>query len=94
MILQKNWERSDTTKTISVDGKTYECRRYTLQELQELFDGKVVVLDEAVIKNLDLVSRVLLDVCDTKTKNKVMEKYLLEGNSYTFWDFSPEPLLR
>ena len=81
-------------KTINVDGKSYECKRYSFDELKNSFDGKVVVLEDAIYKDMNLVSGILLDVCDAKEKKKLRLSYLKSSDkNFTFWDFSPTPLL-
>ncbi len=80
-------------KTITFNGNQYECKRYSLKELEEHFDGYVVVLEDAKFTDMSNISSgVLVDVFDIEQKNDMSKKYLLEGKEYTFWDLSPEPL--
>ena len=83
-----------TNNTIVFDGKSYECKRYSYEELKIMFDGKVVVLEDPVYKDMNLVSGVLLEVCDIKEKKNLRLKYLKSSDkNFTFWDFSQTPLL-
>ncbi len=80
-------------KTITFNGKQYECKRYSLKELEEYFDGYVVVLEDAKFIDMsNLKNGVLVDVFDVSKKIDMRKKYLLEGKKYTLWDLSPEPL--
>ena len=80
-------------KTITVDGKEYECRRYTLEELEKLFDEKTLVLEDVTFEDMNIVDGILLEACDIKSKREVMNKYMSMDGVYTFWDVSPEPIL-
>ena len=80
-------------KTITFNGKSYESRRYTLEELKNLFNGYVLVLEDATFEDMNLIDGILIEICETRTKREVMRKYALEEKSCTFWDLSPEPIL-
>ena len=81
-------------KTITVDGKQYERRRYDYEELKRMFDGRVVILEDAVYKNMNPVSGILLDVCNANEKRKRRLEYLKSSDKkFTFWDFTPAPIL-
>lgn len=73
-------------KTIMVDGKEYECRRYTAAELEKMLDGKIVVLDDAVPVGTRPESGVLLEVCTSETKDEVALKYLSNGKDFICLD--------
>lgn len=81
------------TKTVTVNGKKYPCKRYTTEELEETFSDCIVVLDDTRYKNMNLVSGILVDIFDISMKNKMREKYMEEGKNYDFLDLYPEPLL-
>ena len=80
-------------RTICFNGNQYECRRYSLKELEEHFDGYIVVLEDAEFTDMsNLKDGILVDVFDVSKKIDMRKKYLLEGKKYTLWDLSPEPL--
>ena len=79
-------------ETVKFNGKDYECRRYSLKELEDLFNGYVVALGEARFENMNLASGILVGVFNIEQKVSMRKKYLLEGKKYTLWDLSPEPV--
>ena len=83
-----------TSKTITVDGLQYDCKRYSYNDLKKMFDGKVVVLKDPEYKDMNLVSGILLDVCEESEINKRRLEYLkAPEKNLTLWDFSPAPIL-
>ncbi len=88
----KDSEKEPDMKTITFNGNQYECKRYSLKELEENFDGYVVVLEDAKLQDMELISGVLVDVITVEQKATVRKQYLLEGKKYTLWDLSPEPV--
>lgn len=89
----KDSEKEPDMKTITFNGNQYECKRYSLKELEEHFDGYVVVLEDAKFTDMsNLKNGILVDVFDVSKKIDMRKKYLLEGKEYTLWDLSPEPL--
>ena len=80
-------------KTISFNGKQYECKRYSSEELHEMFRGYAVALEDTETKDMNLVSGVLVDVFDSYDRNLMREKYMIEGLDYSVWDLSPQPIL-
>ena len=80
-------------KTITFNGNQYECKRYSLKELNKLFHGYVVVLEDVKIIDMSNISSgVLVDVFDIEQKNAKQEQHLLEGKEYFYLDLTPEPL--
>ena len=79
--------------SININGKQYEKRRYTYDEIKKIFNGKVVVLDDACIENMNLVSGILVDAFNIEEKINRRKKYMIEGKKYTLWDLSPEPII-
>ena len=88
----KNSEKEPEMKTITFKGNQYECKRYSLKELEERFNGYVVVLEDANLEDMELIDGVLVDVIEVEQKMAVRKQYLLEGKKYILWDLSPEPI--
>ena len=80
-------------QTVMFNGKEYECRRYTYNELKKLFEGYLVVLKDAVIKNLNVQSGVLVGVYEGSRKNELMKEALDNGWKYRFLDLRDAPIL-
>ncbi len=79
-------------KTIVFNDKQYECRRYSLRELEENFDGYIVVLKDAKLQDMELISGELVNIINIEQKNEVRKQYLINGDNYILWDLSPEPI--
>ncbi len=73
-------------QTIMFNGKEYECRRYTYDELEQLFDGYLVLLSDAVIDGSDVESGILVSVNKPCEKSELMLKDLKDGTDYEFLD--------
>ncbi|MBR1742437.1 MAG: hypothetical protein IJ733_11355 [Lachnospiraceae bacterium] len=81
-------------KTITVDDKQYECKRYTYEELSSMFYWKVVVLEDPIYKDMNLVSGILVEVGEPSEKDKLRIKCLkTKDRKLTVWSFSPAPIL-
>ena len=88
MITQKT-----EMKTITFNGNQYECKRYSLKELEKHFNGYIVVLEDAKFYDMsNLKNGILVDVFDISKKIDMRKRYLLEDKKYTLWDLSQEPL--
>lgn len=77
---------------VIIDGKKYERRRYTYDELRELFYDKVVILKDASIKDLNLVDGILVDACNPDEEDELAVEYNKDGYKYTFWGFCSFPV--
>ncbi len=78
---------------IRFDGKEYECKRYTYAELERMLYNRIAVLKDAEMKGGRVLSGVLVDVCDTATKEDTREKYFTHPKEYIFVDFTQIPLV-
>ena len=67
--------------SIVVEGKIYESKRYTYDELKNMFNGKVVFVENATMKGLYPIDGILINVCKTKDKDAIAYKYLTEGRN-------------
>ena len=80
-------------KKILFNGREYESRRYTLEELDKLFHGYIAIIEDPKYKNNILTSGKLIGLCDVKDKNKIRLNYMKSGiKNVTLWDLSPIPL--
>ncbi len=70
--------------TIRNGGLFFERRRYTFEELIELFPNRVVVLADYHFDHSDLIDGVLIDVCDIKDKDDREVESLKQGYHYLF----------
>ena len=89
----KDRKKEPDMKTITFKGRQYECKRYSSEELHKMFHGYAVALENTKIKDMNLVSGVLVDVFDSDDRNIMREKYMIEGLEYSVWDLSPQPIL-
>ena len=82
----------DDGSSIVVEGKIYESKRYTYDELKNMFNGKVVFVENATMQGLYPIDGILINVCETKDKDDIAYKYLIEGRNVEKIDFSTMPL--
>ena len=82
----------ETNNFVIIDGKKYERRRYTYDELRELFYGKVVIVEDAVIENCNLVDGILIGACNSDEEDELAIEYNKDGYKYTFWGFCSFPV--
>lgn len=79
--------------SITYKGIEYECRRYTLSELEKLFNKKefisVALADTEWEDMSNLKSGVLVDVFPLEEKNAKRYEYLKSGLNYDIYDFGP-----
>lgn len=77
---------------IIIDGKTYEKKRYTYNELKEMFPGKVVFIEDPTMKGLYPTDGILINVCDSKQKDDYSYKYYIENRNVEKLDFTVPPM--
>ena len=79
--------------SITYKGIEYECRRYTLSELEKLFNKKefisVALADTEWEDMSNMKSGVLVDVFPLEEKNAKRYEYLKSGLNYDIYDFGP-----
>ncbi|MBE5849068.1 MAG: hypothetical protein E7298_02730 [Lachnospiraceae bacterium] len=92
--IQKRRTKCIMVNPITYKGIKYECRRYTLSELEKLFNKKefisVALADTEWEDMSNLKSGVLVDVFPLEEKNAKQYEYLKSELKYDVYDFGPQ----
>ena len=73
-------------EVVLFNGKKYDARIYSMGELESMFMGYIVVLDNVVIESMRIRQGKLVGVCTAEEKDSLMEEYTKLGKSYIFLD--------
>lgn len=71
--------------TVIVDGKEYESKRYTWEELVDMFPEKWVILDDITFDHSDIVDGILVGVCKDGEKNRIEEENVRNNKIYSYF---------
>ena len=93
VVLQKKVEKEEKPMSIVFDGKPYECKRYTYEELHKILCDKVVILKDSHVDHSDLIDGILVGICNPEDEDSVAVQNMKDGKDYSYWYIGPSEIV-